>query len=294
MPDSRSHRGLHPQDAALFAPSWLPVLRTATEEFSWLLSRGYAPLSSLKLVGDRHALRERQRDLVLRASCTDEQRANRSARRLMPPLPPDQGTGAMEAVPAVAAGRQDTGITPSASGQTSAESDETTDAFATSTTMADAPVYGADWFIDGFNLLITLEAALGGGLVFRARDGALRDLASVHDTYRSVEETDDALLLAGETLAEFRPASVTWLFDAPVSNSGRIAQRVRALAESRQWPWEVRLSKNPDQELMSLQHGIVVTTDSLILDHVRHGWFPLSEQIITRLPPGFLYLDFGA
>ncbi|MES2706344.1 MAG: DUF434 domain-containing protein [Verrucomicrobiota bacterium] len=241
MPDSRSHRGLHPQDAELFSAPHLPALRTATEELSWLLGRGYAPLSSLKLVGDRHALRERQRDLVSRAACTDAQRLSRRATRLSP----------------------------------------------------DA-VRGADLFIDGFNLLITLEAALGGGLVFKARDGALRDLASVHGTYRAVEETDPALLLAGETLAEYGPASVTWLFDQPVSNSGRLVQRVRGLAETRGWPWEVRLSRNPDQDLMALPAGgIAVTTDSLILDHAPGGWLPLSELILSRLPPIFIHLDLS-
>ena len=43
--------------------------------------------------------------------------------------------------------------------------------------------------IDGFNCLITIEAALAGAPIFRGRDGCLRDLASVHGSYRTVEET---------------------------------------------------------------------------------------------------------
>jgi hypothetical protein len=34
-------------------------------------------------------------------------------------------------------------------------------------------------YIDGFNLLTTLEVALSGGIVLLARDGALRDIAGV-------------------------------------------------------------------------------------------------------------------
>ena len=61
MPDTRTHRGPHPEDAKLFAPAAWPALREATAELCWLLSRHYAAPSALKLVGDRHQLSARQR-----------------------------------------------------------------------------------------------------------------------------------------------------------------------------------------------------------------------------------------
>ena len=82
MPDQRAHRGAHPEDDGLFAPAVLPALREAVLELSWLLSRGYSEASALKLVGDRLALRARQRMAVLRCACTDAQRALRVARAL--------------------------------------------------------------------------------------------------------------------------------------------------------------------------------------------------------------------
>ena len=60
--------------------------------------------------------------------------------------------------------------------------------------------------IDGYNLLITIEAALSGGLIFQGRDGCFRDLASIHGTYRKVEETIPALKLIGAFLTEIRIA----------------------------------------------------------------------------------------
>ena len=63
-------------------------------------------------------------------------------------------------------------------------------------------MHGEQVVIDGFNLLITLEAALSGGLVLLCRDGCLRDLSSVHGSYRSVQETERAINLIGTTLAE--------------------------------------------------------------------------------------------
>ncbi len=84
MPDTRKHRGPHPQDRELFARKTWPVLQRAVGHFSWLLTRGYAPTSSLKLVGDRFDLTERQRTAALRSSCSDQALAQRSSTRVEP------------------------------------------------------------------------------------------------------------------------------------------------------------------------------------------------------------------
>jgi hypothetical protein len=84
MPDKRSHRGMHPEDARLFAPDHWPILQQSVGELSWLLTRGYADRSALQLVGDHHCLDVRQRMAVRRCSCTDAALAGRSARRVGP------------------------------------------------------------------------------------------------------------------------------------------------------------------------------------------------------------------
>ena len=81
MPDTRTHRGPHPEDAKLFMPAAWPKLQQATGDLSWLLSHGYAAPSALKLVGDRCQLAVRQRMAVERSACPDEARAAREARR---------------------------------------------------------------------------------------------------------------------------------------------------------------------------------------------------------------------
>src|SRR4051812_3941050 len=72
MPDSRRHRGPHPEDHRLFGDEQLEGLRKAVGDFSLLLSKGYAVPSALKLVGDHFNLTERQRTAVQRASCSDD------------------------------------------------------------------------------------------------------------------------------------------------------------------------------------------------------------------------------
>ncbi len=84
MPDRRKHRGPHPADAALFASTEVPRLRQGVRDLSWLLSRGYAERSSLKLVGDRYRLRQRQRLALSRSSCSRQAMEARRSRELAP------------------------------------------------------------------------------------------------------------------------------------------------------------------------------------------------------------------
>lgn len=226
-PDRRRHRGAHPEDAWLFEAARHASLRVAVSELSWLLSRGYQTKSALKLVGDRHNLRERQRLAVARAACPDEHRARRDASRI-----------------------------------------------------TEAEAAGEELVVDGFNLVILLEAALSGGVLVRGRDGCVRDLSSVHGSYRAVEETERAILLAGEALAALEPASVWWLLDRPVSNSGRLAARVREVASERGWPWEVRVEFNPDRLIVNSAR-IAVTSDSNVLDGVGR-WLNLGRMIVEK------------
>ncbi len=68
---SERHRGPAPKDHALFAVDVIDTLKIATRELAWLIERGYASPSALKLVGDRHALTARQRSAIERAAVPD-------------------------------------------------------------------------------------------------------------------------------------------------------------------------------------------------------------------------------
>jgi hypothetical protein len=70
VPDRRTHRGPHPEDARLFAGKVHANLSQAVDDLCWLLSKRYSPESSLKLVGDRYGLVARQRIAVARCSCS--------------------------------------------------------------------------------------------------------------------------------------------------------------------------------------------------------------------------------
>ena len=230
MPDKRTHRGQHPTDAKLFAEDKIPDLRRAVADYSLLLSKGYAEKSSLKLVGDRFALTERQRLAVMRSACSDEQRTRRKSH---------------QADISAAAGK----------------------------TIA----------IDGYNILITIEAAMSSGMIFIGRDGSFRDLASIHGTYRKVAETIPALKLIGEFLREINVGQALWLLDSPVSNSGRLKTLIRELAGKNGWNWEIELVTSPDAVLIK-SDKIIVSSDSVILDACSR-WVNLAGEIVkTKIP----------
>lgn len=141
-----------------------------------------------------------------------------------------------------------------------------------------ADITGRHVAIDGFNLLILLESAYGGGLVLQGRDGTFRDLASVHGTYKHVQHTQSAVVLVGEALRS--AASVTWYFDQPVSNSGRLKTMLRELSEAHDFDWEIELAYNPDKELIALANEtVLVSSDSWILDDGGH-WCNLGRELL--------------
>jgi hypothetical protein len=238
LPDTRSHRGPDPRDDPAFDASTWPALRGAVADLSWLLGRGYAPASSLKLVGDHRSLTSRQRLAVLRGACSDAARDRRLRHQV------------------------------------------------TAEALRDRALV-----VDGFNVLTTIEAALGGALILRGRDGVDRDLAGLHGTYRKVEETLPAIRLVGGLLAGLGVSRSLWLLDRPVSNSGRLRALILQQAEEQGWTCDVELPLDPDP-LLSASDEIVATADSVVLDRCRR-WFNLARAVNEGLIPTAQVLDLG-
>lgn len=141
--------------------------------------------------------------------------------------------------------------------------------------------------IDGFNLILTLESAVGSGVLLGGRDGCYRDLASVHGTYRRVEETRPALELTAQWLATWGIGPCIWLLDAPVSNSGRLAALIRATDPG----WSAEVVANPDA--MLIQPGeVVATSDAGILDRCGE-WIGLARAVVEVAVPGAFVVELG-
>jgi hypothetical protein len=238
LPDTRSHRGPHPEDHRLFAPETLATLREAVADLNWLLSRGYPKAGAQKLVGDRYQLAARQRTAVARCACSDADRQRRKLRE----------------VPCEA-------------------------------------LAGRALSLDGYNVLTTVEAALAGGVILAACDGAYRDMASMHGSFRRVSETRPALELIGQATAVLGVSACLWLLDRPVSNSGRLKKAMIELAAEHGWGWTIELVPNPDAVLIQ-SDCIAATADSAVMDRCP-AWCNLGREVVVRSVPGAVVVDLA-
>ncbi len=238
MPDRRRHRGAHPRDRECFSPEALATLRQATGDLCWLRSRGYPDKAALKLVGDRYALRLRQRSALQRCAVAGEVSARRRAGEVAPEA-----------------------------------------------------VRGETLMLDGYNVLLTVESALGGGVVLKARDGAFRDIAAMRSHFRKVLQTRPALELIGGHLEALGCSAALWYFDRPISNSGRLKALMLEVAEQQGWPWEVELVPNPDK-VLAVADEIVATADGGILDQGPR-WFNLARRVVEDSVPSAWVVDLG-
>ena len=132
--------------------------------------------------------------------------------------------------------------------------------------------------VDGYNILIAAESALSGGILLRGRDGHIRDLASLHGSYRRVSETLRAIGLLGRVLGDLGASNVRWYFDAPVSNSGKLKALFEVEAGKAGWNWSVRLDSHTDKTV-SASKDIVVSSDSWILDRAARS-FNLLDPVL--------------
>jgi hypothetical protein len=144
--------------------------------------------------------------------------------------------------------------------------------------------------IDGYNVLITIEAALSGRLLIAADDGFLRDISGLSANFKKTSNTDRAIRLVLQTLRKAKPREVLFLFDSPISKSGKLAEEIRALLAQERFAGDAQAMKVPEQVLMGFQ-GVVATSDTAIIDQSEKV-FDLAGFILKHRvrPPSLLRL----
>ncbi|WP_230637201.1 DUF434 domain-containing protein [Chryseobacterium sp. LC2016-29] len=135
-------------------------------------------------------------------------------------------------------------------------------------------------YLDGFNVLILLESLLSKAYIFEGIDGCFRDLSGVHGTYKRVDQTQKAIELVATFFQRSQVQKLIWIFDQPVSNSGRIKEKILDLAQENNFDWNVELEFNPDRFLVE-NAEIIVSSDAWILDHSKN-WFNLIKYLINE------------
>ncbi|HJS01267.1 MAG TPA: DUF434 domain-containing protein [Flavobacterium sp.] len=132
--------------------------------------------------------------------------------------------------------------------------------------------------IDGFNILILLESTLSNAYIFKGQDDCYRDLSSVHGNYKTVNQTDKAIDLVLLFYNESKLHQLVWIFDKPVSNSGRIKAKIEGKAKEQNANWKVILGDNADEAIVNTNE-IVASSDGIVLDKAVN-WFNLATYLI--------------
>jgi len=125
---------------------------------------------------------------------------------------------------------------------------------------------------------------LSDSLLLKCMDGTVRDLAALRGTYRLIDKTDKAIMLIGKALEDSKIGKAIFYLDAPVSNSGRLKQRIIDLLSQFTFEVEVEVINNVDSVLENLEN--VITGDAIILDkcvswiNLKSNWWRKLIRII--------------
>jgi len=122
-----------------------------------------------------------------------------------------------------------------------------------------------DLAIDGYNVIITIESALSGRPIVLGDDGFIRDISGLSGDFKKSKTTDEALQLIFNGLRKTTPHHTLFLFDAPISKSGALAQEVRDQMKREGLPGDAQAIKVPEKILIGFP-GVVATSDTAIID----------------------------
>ncbi len=141
-------------------------------------------------------------------------------------------------------------------------------------------VRGYDLVIDGYNVLITIEAGLLGRPLVLGDDGFIRDISGLSGNFRKTEGTEKALRLVLDVLKRLKPLRTFFLFDSPISRSGELAQEVRNRLKNEKLPGDAMAVRVPEKILIGFP-GMIATSDTAIIDRSKRV-VDLAGYIISR------------
>ncbi len=133
-------------------------------------------------------------------------------------------------------------------------------------------IRGKTLFIDGYNVLITVESICSSdGSIVICDDGVLRDVNAVFGKYKCKEDTVNALNSVLALVKIYKPQDVQVFFDSQVSRSGELARLTEEIMKKQEIKGSAHTAPNVDYQLITKSHeieGVVATSDSVIMDKV--------------------------
>jgi len=134
--------------------------------------------------------------------------------------------------------------------------------------------------IDGYNVIITVESSLRGGLLVLCDDGFIRDISAVHGKHRITSTTEKALGMLVKALQELKPYETIFFFDAQVSKSGELASHVRRALKGSGLTGSAHAVERAD--VSTLNFGNIIATSDSVLISKAGAVFDLAGEILKN------------
>lgn len=126
-------------------------------------------------------------------------------------------------------------------------------------------------FLDGYNVIITIESILNNFEVILTDDGFLRDVQAIFGKYKYSSTTSHALSLIFDCISKHPPQKIKFYLDRQVSFSGKLGQEINEMFKKYDLNGSSVLSNNLDYDLTQEcinRNCIVATSDGIIVDNV--------------------------
>ncbi len=144
-----------------------------------------------------------------------------------------------------------------------------------------------DLAIDGYNIIITIEAGLSGRPLILGDDGFIRDISGLSGNFKATERTKESLQLIFEMIKRFKPRRTLFLLDAPISMSGRLAQEVRDRMQKEHLSGDAKAVSVPEKILIGFL-GVIATSDTAIIDQSKKVVDLAGDILKKRIHPKFI------
>ncbi len=143
--------------------------------------------------------------------------------------------------------------------------------------------------IDGYNVLFTILNYRLGRITFISNDHIVRDAGSLHGKIREESLFVESLDILFDFFAECRPAFVHFYIDSPVSLSNFHSRMIKEKIMHNNLSGDCEIVKSPDQCLKKNKEGIIVTSDSVIIDKTSNHIIDIPHLVLKSRFQAKLY-----
>lgn len=136
--------------------------------------------------------------------------------------------------------------------------------------------------VDVFNVLYSIYAYLKGDFCFISNDSFLRDVSEQYGKQMPDKLITRSSELLAESLVSLSPGEIFLHIDNPLPDSGLVKNILEKQFKESMQKIHVISSPSADQTIASVDKGIIISSDSEIIDRLDMPFFDLPHYSISK------------